>query len=148
MYFMLLVVCLSVLIMLLVKQCGSEHYDDVKMMSTVAKCAEFCKTTTDCYGFAFDKKTNTCYPSRNIIDQRSFDHLICNKIITITEAKEIIPFSERRSNAMFVCTEKLGYHPSFYFHNQNKFNKIHEKQNFDFIVNVDEYSVKDHDWMY
>ncbi len=133
-----------------------EGYDDRVLNQTFSECADFCKTIAGCYGFAYDKKTNTCYPAKEPImgkpynalhsDMFSEDNVTCNKGIAIDEPLRSVPFDERRSNALFICSEREGLQPQMYFHNDNKLTKIDEGQNPDFITEVDAYEVKPYRW--
>jgi hypothetical protein len=120
------------------------------------KCANFCKTTAGCKAFAFNNTTNTCFPSKSTLigkpkdsphmDQYRLDNTACNKSFTVHIPSKAIPFTQRRENAFFNCSEKRFIQPRLYFHNQGKLTKIDEGQNFDFMVDVDEYEVKPYRW--
>jgi len=134
-----------------------EHYDDRYINSTLEKCANFCKVISGCYGFAFDSTNNICFPAKYyildnpeqdflFIDQYSDSNITCNKISPITDPQEAPSIYERKNNAIYSCSEERGFTPQMYFQNQGKFTKLKEKQNPDYIVDVDNYSVTGYDW--
>jgi len=133
-----------------------EPYDDRYTDSTMEKCAKFCKTREGCYAFAFDKNKKICYPSQRILVDRPFyglykdlynpEFAVCNKVKPIEEPSNKIPFTDRKSNAMYECAEKAGLQPHLYFHNQDKLILLDEGQNFDFISEVDNYEVLNYRW--
>lgn len=133
-----------------------EHYDDRYTNSTLEKCAKFCKTTSQCTSFGYDKESKTCYPSKSPIsdkpensihvDSYSPTNVICNKFKPITQPEKAPGFAERRENSLFICSEREGLQPQQYFHNNDKLTKIDEGQNLDFITDVDQYKVKSYRW--
>jgi len=154
---LLLFVISGVTIWYVKKRYGTEeHYSDRFKDLTIDECAGLCKTTTDCYAFAYDSNKKTCYPSYTPLigrppkqvfgEEYSPNNTVCNKIIPITIADRAPGFEQRRANAVYTCAEREGLQPILYFHNKSKFNKFDEGQNVDFIKQVDEYEVKDHRW--
>jgi hypothetical protein len=136
-----------------------ETYDDRYIDSTMNNCANFCKTTAGCLGFGFDSLTNTCFPSKSIVigepvdkifeDEYSPNHVACNKFEAKIQPSKATPFTERRSNAIFICSKKQGIQrtqPQYYFHNNKTMTKIDEGQNIDFITDVDNYEIKPYRW--
>jgi len=135
-----------------------EHYDDRFANYNFDKCAEFCKTTAECYGFGYDRENSVCYPSRKSIsgkpanintrfrDQYSPNNSACNKIEPIILPGNIIPFDKRRKNSIFVCSEKEGLHPQWYLHSHGNFKNIGEGNKIDDIFDIDKYSVTNHQW--
>jgi len=133
-----------------------EHYDARFTDQTVDDCANFCKTRAGCYGFAFDPKTKTCYPSNKpligqpvdsiYLDSYSDNNMVCNKLQTVLQPSKAVPFDERKSNATFTCAEKKGLQPVYYMHNKGKLNRIDTGQNPDFIPEIDKYEVQFYKW--
>lgn len=133
-----------------------EGYDARYTNTSFEKCAEFSKTTSGCYGFGYNKKNNTCYPSALPIfglpldsifkGEYSYSNATCNKVKTIELPKKDPAFEERRSNSVYVCTESDGMQPQYYFHNKNKFENIGEGRNIDDIFDVEMYEVRDFQW--
>ena len=128
------------------------RYEDISF----DKCAEFCKTTSNCSGFGFDALKKICYPSQLPIggkpleslfkDQYLYSNATCNKIKSITEPNPIPPFDQRRSNSIYTCTETYDKQPQYYFHNRNSFKNIGEGRNIDDIFDVEEYPVRPYNW--
>lgn len=133
-----------------------EHYDDKTNNLTLDNCANFCKTIEDCAGISYDKVTNTCYISRSPIennphdgkyrDSYSADHVKCNKVEPIEVAKTGLGQNERRKNATFSCLEHEGINPLMYLHAEGKLQRIHEKENPDFITDIEDYEVGTYSW--
>lgn len=135
-----------------------EGYDERLENTSFEKCAEFCKTTAGCFGFGFEKEKKICYPAKETISGRPLDPKIlykddyqksnatCNKLEPIKKPEVGIPFSDRRANSVYVCTEAEGYHPQWYLHYNKTFKNIGEGKNIDEIYDVDEYNVKSYTW--
>ncbi|QKF94000.1 hypothetical protein QKU48_gp0542 [Fadolivirus algeromassiliense] len=133
-----------------------EGYDARYDNTDFGKCAEFCKTTMNCGGFGYDKVNKICYPSQLPILGRPLDSIFkreysygnatCNKIKTIDKPNDAPTFEDRRSNAVYVCTESHDKHPQYYFHNNNEFKNIGEGKNIDEIFDVEKYEVKTYRW--
>jgi hypothetical protein len=133
-----------------------EGYDARYADTSFNKCAEFCKTTSNCGSFGYDKTKNICYPSQLSIsgkpmeslfkDEYLYSNATCNKIQVITEANPMPPFDKRRSNSVYTCTETYDKQPQYYFHNNNDFKNIGEGRNIDDIFDVDNYPVRPFKW--
>lgn len=133
-----------------------EGYDARYTSTDFGKCAEFCKTTSNCGGFGYNKADKICYPSQLPILGRPLDSIFkkeysyanatCNKVKTIDKASEAPTFEDRRSNSVYVCTESHDKQPQFYFHNNNEFKNIGEGKNIDNIFEVENYKVKPYNW--
>lgn len=74
------------------------------------------------------------------------NHTFCNKMFTVRLPSKTVSFVDRRSNAIFSCTDKKRLQPKYYYHNNDRFIKIDEGQNFDFLPQVDEYDVNSYLW--
>ena len=133
-----------------------EGYDARYTDFDFEKCARFCKTTKNCYGFGYNPSNQTCYPSALPIQGRPLDSIFrdeytytnatCNKIDTITEANPKPSFEARRKNAVYSCTEDEGKQPQYYIHNNRTFRNIGEGRNIDDIFDIEVYEVRDFTW--
>ena len=133
-----------------------EGYDARYTDTTFPVCAEFCKTTANCYGFGYDKKNNVCYPSQLTISgkpldsifkgQYSYGNAVCNKVTAIENSIKNASFVDRRANAVYVCSENKDEQPSYYFHNKGTFKNIGEGKNIDNIFEVEDYEVRPYHW--
>ena len=157
--FLIIITVIIVTVLLINKKNQSiEGYDERLPNTNFEKCAEFCKTTAGCYGFGYDKEKDICYPSKETIAGRPLDPKIlykedyqksnatCNKLQPIRNPQVGIPFSDRRANSIFVCTEEDGFQPQWYLHYNKTFRNIGEGKNIDQIFDVDEYNVKAYTW--
>ena len=133
-----------------------EGYDERLNNTSFQGCAEFCKTTENCYGFGYDKINKICYPSQLIIAGRPTDSIFrdeylytnatCNKFIPIINPNKNPPFDKRRSNSVYVCRESYNKFPQYYFYNNKTFTNIGEGKNIDKIFDVESYSVKPYEY--
>jgi len=158
---LILIILIIILIIIIIIKCINnkiiEGYDARYTDTTFELCAEFCKTTENCYGFGYDKKNKICYPSQLPIldisptdsifkDEYSNNNAKCNKITPIDSPNDNPPFIDRRSNAVYVCTESNDKQPQYYFHNNNTFKNIGSGKNIDDIFDVENYKVKSYNW--
>lgn len=133
-----------------------EGYDARYTDFDFEKCARFCKTTKNCYGFGYNPFNKICYPSALPIQGRPLDSIFkdeytytnatCNKIETITEANNKPSFEARRKNSVYSCTEDEDKQPQFYIHNNQSFRNIGEGRNIDDIFDIEFYEVRDFTW--
>jgi hypothetical protein len=133
-----------------------EGYDARFINTSFPDCAQFCKTISNCYGFGYDKGNNICYPSKSVIqgrpsdsifrDQYVYENATCNKIKAIDQPGNKIPFTDRRSNSVYTCSEAYNIQPQFYFQNLGEFVNIGEGRNIDDIFDVDDYEVFPFKW--
>lgn len=152
----LIIIIISTLIYFLSSKKLIEGYDARYTNTTFPTCAEFCKTTSGCYGFGYDKINNICYPSQLPIlgkpmdsifkKEYSYGNATCNKIKAIGKANKIPSFEDRRSNSIYVCSESHDKQPLYYFHNKGEFKNIGEGKNIDNIFDVEVYEVKPFHW--
>lgn len=158
-FFFIFLICFYILITIKSKRTRIiiEPYSDLLEDMTLENCAEFCKTTAGCYGFGFDDNNNHCYISNDVVlgkpviglYNESYDkdrHTICNKMNTVINPSNTVPFNDRRSNALFMCSTGESLQPQLYYHNKNKLVRIDEGQNLDFMTDVDNYEVKFYKW--
>jgi hypothetical protein len=155
---MIIILLIVLIFILIIKDNNIEHYDERLTNTTFDQCAKFCKTTANCYGFGFDRQTQTCYPSRSTIVGKPLDPSIlfkdyyspsdatCNKVNPITEAGSSISFEKRRDNSVSVCTEREGLHPQWYLQSHDQFINIGEGKNIDEIFDIDDYTVNNYRW--
>lgn len=132
-----------------------EHYDARLKDQSLERCANFCKTINNCYGFGYDHEKSICYPAQEIItsdpfttlyyDQYDRKHFICNKVKPLIEPDQNPSFKDRKSNATFACSEKEKQ-PQLYLHDQDKLTNIDEGQNSDYLTEMGEYSVRRYRW--
>lgn len=135
-----------------------EGYDERLSNTNFEKCARFCKEKAGCFGFAYDKKHNICYPSKSSLLGRPVDdktlykdeytpkHTVCNKGDPIVEPEVAPPFNQRRMNSVYACSEEQGLQPQWYLHTHKRFDNIGEGSKIDEIFNIDEYDVVPYDW--
>jgi hypothetical protein len=151
-----------------------EGYDAKYSNISIDDCADFCKTTANCYGFGYDVTNKICYPANQVIFGKPFNSIysdryresdfVCNKVQPVVEPDMTPAFHTRRTNAMFTCGQPLGNplgnhlgnplgkheaispRPTMYLHDHGRLNKIFEGQNPDFITYIDEYSVYLYIW--
>lgn len=133
-----------------------EGYDLKFDNKSFEDCAEFCKTTANCYAFGYNSKTGSCYPSQSVIvgqpldttykNEYSKDNAVCNKFEPIIVPLQRAPFDERRKNSVFVCTDSGEMFPQTFIHNDDKFFNIGEGRNIDEIYQIDDYSVREIEW--
>ena len=134
----------------------TEGYDASFRDQSFEACAEFCKTTAGCLGFGYDQKSKICYPSKTSISGRpvgslfrseyNYNNATCNKIKAVMEAGKGIPFSDRRNNSVYICSESSDKFPQYYFHNNGTFTNIGEGKVIDDIFDVEDYEVKTYKW--
>jgi hypothetical protein len=156
------IVCIIIILIIIVLAWKSlnlrvvEGYDDRIVNTNLYNCSHLCKTIYDCYGFAYDDKHKTCFPSRKIIDNQTQDflfkndislknHIICNKFIPIIKPNNNPSIPERKNNAIYTCSDKEGT-PVLYYENQGTMTHLDTGQNPDFLLDVDEYQVSAYDW--
>lgn len=152
----IIIIITSILIIILNNKKIIEGYDARYTNTSFPLCAEFCKTTNNCYGFGYDKVNNICYPSQLPIlgkpldsifkKEYSYGNTTCNKIKAIDSPTNTPSFEERRSNSVYVCTESNEKQPQYYFHNKGEFKNIGEGKNIDNIFEVESYEVKPYKW--
>jgi hypothetical protein len=135
-----------------------EGYDDRYTDMSVTDCAQFCKTTAGCFGFGYDPRKKTCYPAKdtllgppldpNTLFRASYNpnNVTCNKIDPIIEPNKYVPFDKRRSNSLYVCSERQGMQPLWYLHSRDRLRDIGEGAQIDEIFDVDIYNVRNHKW--
>jgi hypothetical protein len=133
-----------------------EGYDDRKRNMSFLDCAEFCKTTENCYAFGYDEINKICYPSQTIIAGRPTDSIFrdeflytnatCNKYKPIINPSKNPPFDERRSNSVYICRDAYNKFPQFYFYNNRTFKNMGEGKNIDEIFDVESYSINPYTW--
>lgn len=135
-----------------------EHYDDRLAETSFEKCARFCKEKEGCFGFAYDKRNEICYPSKSTLlgrpvdentlfkEEYSKNHTVCNTVGPVIEPSTGIPFEERRKNSIYSCAEKEGLQPQWYLHADNEFTNIGEGRRIDEIFDIDDYDVVDYNW--
>ena len=154
-YLILLIVCL-IIYCIINENSIIEGYDAKYNDQTFEKCAEFCKTTAGCQAFGYDKINKICYPSESAISgqpvnsifgsEYNYNNATCNKPKAVMNAGKNIPFSDRRNNSLFVCTEDIDKFPQYYFHVKGQFKNIGEGKNIDDIFDVDDYEIKPYKW--
>jgi hypothetical protein len=154
----LILVVITVLIILLIfsQKKIVEGYDARYINTDLKDCADFCKKTSNCYGFGYDPKNSICYPSQYPIlgrpiyslfkNEYSYYNTTCNKINAILEPKTNPSFEARRSNSIYVCSESKDKQPQFYFYNRGNFENIGEGRNIDDIFDVEDYEVNPYTW--
>lgn len=128
------------------------RFDNMDMVT----CADFCKTNSNCYGYAFDKVDKVCYPSESSLggypkdsifkSEYSENNVVCNKFKPITEANNEPAFVDRRMNAIYICRESPTDHPKYYYHNKGKLNDIGNGKMIDHIIDVEAYKVLPYSW--
>jgi len=153
MYFVLLV-----LVVIIILFYSVEPYDNLLSNSTLENCSNWCKTTENCYGFAYDVINKKCFPSYNLLEGKPRESLYrdfylpsnvsCNKIQPVIEPKlkDELTLDERRKNSIYVCREREDMQPSWFLHQNNTFLNIGEGKNLDEIYNVDVYDVRPYEW--
>ena len=149
-------IIISIIILFFLEKNTIEGYDARYTDTQFPQCAEFCKTTSGCYGFGYDKKTKTCYPAQLPIVGRPidsifqkeyrYDNTTCNKIKAIELPNPKPTFEDRRSNAVYVCSEAYNMQPQYYLHNKGQFNNIGEGRNIDDIFDIEQYEVRPYTW--
>jgi hypothetical protein len=152
----ILIIALIILISYYKKSNIIEGYDARYTNTTFAECAEFCKTTSNCWGFGYDKSNNICYPSQTIIsgqpldslykDEYTYENAFCNKVNAIEDPNSNPSFVDRRANAVYACTETYGKQPSYYLHDKGTMTNIGAGRNIDGIFNVEFYEVRPYKW--
>ena len=158
----IIIIIIIILIILINKSTDklnvTEGYDAKYSNISIDDCADFCKTTANCYGFGYDVTNRICYPSNQVIfgkpfnsiyaDKYNDNNFICNKVQPIIEPDMTPAFHSRKTNAMFSCGKytSLSPRPTMYMHDHGRLNKIFEGQNPDFITAIDEYSVYMYIW--
>lgn len=128
------------------------RFDNMDMVT----CADFCKTHSNCYGFAFDKVNKVCYPSESSMggypkdsifkNEYSEKNTVCNKFKVIENANNTPAFVDRRMNAIYICTETPDDHPKYYYHNNGTLNDIGDGKSIDKIIDVEAYKVLPYVW--
>jgi len=156
MFIIIWLIVLIIILLTIYKTKIIEGYDARYTDTTFSKCAEFCKTTAGCYGFGYNKNKKICYPSALPIfgfpldsifnSEYSYNNTTCNKTGAVETSNKKPAFEERRSNAVYICTETEGKQPQYYFHNKNTFNNMGEGKNIDKIFDVEVYEVRDFKW--
>ena len=151
-----IIIIAIIVILLLSEKKIIEGYDARYTTISFSACAEFCKKTSGCNGFGYNKANNTCYPSQLPIlgqpldsifkSEYSYGNATCNKIKAIDIASKTPSFEARRSNSVYVCSESHDKHPQYYFHNKGEFKNIGEGRNIDNIFEVENYEVKPYNW--
>lgn len=138
----------------MIKSKNIEGYDDIHSNLNINDCANLCKTTEGCFGFGHH--LNKCYLSNSVIvnypihsiykDFNISDHVVCNKTIVVLTADNNLSEFERKGNAIFICKYPDSVSQQLRYHNKNKFIKLDEGQNFDFMTNVEDYEVGPYRW--
>lgn len=158
MFLLLLFIILLVYLIMRPSNINIEAYDDLVSNISLDKCAEWCKTTENCYGFAYDAVTKKCYPSYNLLEGKPRDSIYrdfyrpsntsCNKIQPVVTHKlqNELTLDERRKNSIYICREREDMQPSWYLHQNNRFLNIGSGKNLDEIYNVDVYDVRPYEW--
>ena len=135
-----------------------ENYDERLTNMSFEQCAKTCKVISGCFGFAFDKKNNICYPSKDtlvgkpydsnvlFIDSYSPNNVICNKWKPIVSPQKNPPFDERRGNSIFVCKKNSIAHPQWVLESRNRLRDLGEGVRVDVVFDIDSYDVVDHQW--
>lgn len=156
--FVWLVILILILILIFTNKEIVEGYNDRHTNMTFEQCANLCEGTAGCFGFGYDNSDKNCFladealqrnpnnPDTLFLDEYHKSHVVCNKIEPILVASKNIPFTERRKNSVFVCSEAEDIHPQWYFHYKDKFINIGEGKNIDEIFDVDQYEVKAYRW--
>lgn len=147
-----------ILLLLILLISTVEPYDNLVSDSSLDNCANWCKTTENCYGFGYDPINKKCFPSQHLIEGKpvnalyrdlySPSNLSCNKVQPIVTSKSAdqLTLDERRKNSIYICKENEGMQPSWYIHQNNKFLNIGSGKNLDEIYNVDVYDVRPYEW--
>lgn len=153
---LIMVILLLILIYTTYNNKTIEGYDERLTNTSFQDCAEFCKTTENCYGFGYDKINKVCYPSQLIIAGRPTDSIFrdeylytnatCNKFKPIINPSKNPPFDERRGNSVYICRESYDKFPQYYFYNNKTFTNIGEGKNIDEIFDVESYSVNPYEY--
>lgn len=129
-----------------------EHYESEYNDLSFDDCGKKCKETPNCYAFGHDG-TSKCYLSDMSLDRTTIKdsgmkhsgdyeerHIVCNKAIPIVQPNKRPAFHERRSNSFYSCSNADN---AFYIHNKDKMMGIEEGVNFDYIADIDFYTVEE-----
>ena len=89
MLILIILIVISISIIVLYYHKNVEGYAAKYSSVSIDDCANFCKTTENCYGFGYDLENKICYPSNEVIfgkplysifrDDYDGDNFICNK---------------------------------------------------------------------
>lgn len=152
----IILILFIILIQILTNNQIIEGYDARYIDTSFSDCAKLCKTTANCSSFGYDKEKHICYPSQLSIsgkpleslfkDEYLYSNATCNKVKTIDAPNPKPPFSDRRSNSVYICSESYDKQPQHYFHNKNSFKNIGDGRNIDDIFDVEAYPVKPYTW--
>lgn len=156
---MVIIYILSIIIIILLYRHFSnqiEGYDARYIDLSFEKCADFCKTTSNCASFGYDRKNNICYPSQIQIagkpldsifkEEYLYDNAVCNKVKPIDIPSKTASFVDRRINSIYVCSETKDMQPKYYLHNYQRFKDIGDGKNIDNIFDIEQYEVRPYNW--
>jgi hypothetical protein len=113
------------------------------------ECARICRNKAGCYGFAHNKK-KVCYLANAFIDNNldkfkySKDYtpntIYCNKINPVLHKKDKLDLLEKRNNSIMACKTKKSK-TAYLLFDKNRFLNLGEGFNYDYIFDIDDYSV-------
>jgi hypothetical protein len=146
-------ICIITILVLLLLLCICFHnknktiegYDTLTdtNINTLEQCANKCKTTLNCNGFAFNEETKGCYLSKSKLDEYANDgNKKCNKLNKIDKLSDdkTIQHPYRLANSVYTCRDNM------YLHNDNKMTKINNINELKNITDIEEYDMKDYKW--
>jgi len=154
----LLIIIILIFIYNLFKKKNIEGYDERFRGLNVWDCADFCKRTANCYGFAYNYEQGICYPSQKTLMGKPTDpstlfstsyspnNMECNKSNPVIVPEVNPPFDIRRSNSIYLCKQKAHFQPQWYLHNRKGFRDIGEGKNIDEVFEIDKYNIKQYNW--
>lgn len=155
-YYIILLLIIIILYFLSLNKKMIEGYDARFDDMDIITCANFCKTNSNCFGFAYDKANNICYPSETTVGDYPTDSIFkneysenntsCNKFKVIVDPDDTPAFVDRRMNAIYMCKEDINKHPKYYYQNLGKMIDIGNGKMIDHIIDVEDYKVLPYSW--
>ena len=97
-------------------------------------------------------------------DRYKHSHTVCNKVLPINGDNCNLSFPEKKGNSIFICTKGIqnprfllkkklhkyfrsnALHPQYYMHTKDKFIRLAEGQNFDYLLEGGDYKTHPHVW--